>query len=277
MLTSSLLGLVVGLILALTGAGGGILAVPLLVFGTGIDVAEAGPIGLLAVGLAAALGAVLGLRAGLVRYRAALLIAAAGMLLSPAGLWVARLADARWLGMLFALVLLYVAVKTYRQAAAAAGSAQAQAPVQVQGPEQMPVCVRGALTGRFDWTRPCARALALSGALAGFLSGLLGVGGGCVMVPALQRYTDLPVKSALATSLAVIAIISVTGVGAAAAQGALDWHSAAPFAAGALAGMLGGRSIAARVAGPKLQKGFAIVSALVAFGMIGKALLEFFA
>lgn len=268
MLTSSLLGLVVGLILALTGAGGGILAVPLLVFGTGIGVAEAGPIGLLAVGLAAALGAVLGLRAGLVRYRAALLIAAAGMLLSPAGLWVARLADARWLGLLFALVLLYVAVKTYRQAA---GSAQAQ------GPEQMRVCVRGALTGRFDWTRPCARALALSGALAGFLSGLLGVGGGFVMVPALQRYTDLPVKSALATSLAVIAIISVTGVGAAAAQGALDWQRAAPFAAGALAGMLGGRLIAARVAGPKLQKGFAIVSALVAFGMIGKALLEFFA
>ena len=269
MLTSSLLGLVVGLILALTGAGGGILAVPLLVFGTGIGVAEAGPIGLLAVGLAAALGAALGLRAGLVRYRAALLIAGAGMLLSPAGLWVARLADARWLGLLFALVLLYVAVKTYRQAAGA------QAPVPV--PALAPVCVRGALTGRFDWTRPCARALALSGALAGFLSGLLGVGGGFVMVPALQRYTDLPVKSALATSLAVIAIISVTGVGAAAAQGALDWQSAAPFAAGALAGMLGGRSIAARVAGPKLQKGFAIVSALVAFGMIGKALFEFFA
>ena len=273
MLTSSLLGLVVGLILALTGAGGGILAVPLLVFGTGIGVAEAGPIGLLAVGLAAALGAVLGLRAGLVRYRAALLIAGAGMLLSPAGLWVARLADARWLGLLFALVLLYVAVKTYRQAA----GAQAPVPVPAQVPAQVPVCVRGALTGRFDWTRPCARALALSGALAGFLSGLLGVGGGFVMVPALQRYTDLPVKSALATSLAVIAIISVTGVGAAAAQGALDWQSAAPFAAGALAGMLGGRSIAARVAGPKLQKGFAIVSALVAFGMIGKALLEFFA
>lgn len=269
MLTSSLLGLVVGLILALTGAGGGILAVPLLVFGTGIGVAEAGPIGLLAVGLAAALGAALGLRAGLVRYRAALLIAGAGMLLSPVGLWVARLADARWLGLLFALVLLYVAVKTYRQAAGA------QAPVPV--PVPVPVCVRGALTGRFDWTRPCARALALSGALAGFLSGLLGVGGGFVMVPALQRYTDLPVKSALATSLAVIAIISVTGVGAAAAQGALDWHSAAPFAAGALAGMLGGRTIAARVAGPKLQKGFAIVSALVAFGMIGKALFEFFA
>ncbi len=264
-MTSSLLGLVVGLILALTGAGGGILAVPLLVFGTGIGVAEAGPIGLLAVGMAASLGAVLGLRQGLVRYRAALLVAAAGMLLSPLGLWAARLADARWLGLLFALVLLYVALRTYRQAAGAA-------PADAHG---APVCARGAPSGRFIWTRPCARALALSGALAGFLSGLLGVGGGFVMVPALERYTDLPMKSAVATSLAVIAIISVTGVAAAAAQGALDWESASPFAAGAIAGMLGGRSFAARVAGPQLQKGFASVSALVAVGMIGKALFDF--
>ena len=58
------LGLIVGVILGLTGAGGGILAVPLLVFGVGLSVAEAGPIGLLAVGMAAALGAGLGLKAG---------------------------------------------------------------------------------------------------------------------------------------------------------------------------------------------------------------------
>jgi len=259
----ALLGLAVGLILALTGAGGGILAVPLLVFGTGIGVAQAGPIGLLAVGMAATLGAILGLRAGQVRYRAALLVAAAGMLLAPAGLWAARLADARWLGLLFALTLLYVAARTWRQAALPVAGQSAAAPV----------CLRGEQTGRFVWTRPCARALGLSGALAGFLSGLLGVGGGFVMVPALQRYTDLPIKSSVATSLAVIAIISAAGVAASAAQGGIDWPMAVPFAGGALAGMLGGRSLAARVAGPALQKAFAAVSALVAAGMIAKALL----
>lgn len=265
MLTSVSLGLVVGVILALTGAGGGILAVPLLVFGTGIDVAAAGPIGLLAVGMAAALGALLGLRSGLVRYRAALVVAAVGMLLSPAGLWAARLADARWLGILFALTLLYVAYRTYRQASGSGTPTDGQA-------VRVPVCVRAPQTGRFIWTRPCARVLAMSGAAAGFLSGLLGVGGGFVMVPALQRYTDLPIKSAVATSLAVIAIISVTGVAAATVQGSVDWQTATPFAAGALAGMLGGRSLAARVAGPQLQKAFAIVSAIVAIGMVVKAL-----
>lgn len=262
MLTSALLGLAVGLILALTGAGGGILAVPLLVFGTGVKVAEAGPIGLLAVGMAAALGAVLGLKAGAVRYRAALLVAAAGMLLAPAGLWAARLVDGRWLGLLFAATLLYVAARTYRQAT---GSGPVQA-------ARVPACVRGPGTGRFVWTRPCARALALSGAAAGFLSGLLGVGGGFVMVPALQRHTDLPIKPAVATSLAVIAIISAGGVATAAMHGAIEWGRAAPFAAGTLAGMIGGRSLAARVAGPLLQKAFAAVSALVAIGMIARAL-----
>jgi uncharacterized membrane protein YfcA len=257
------LGLVVGLIMALTGAGGGILAVPLLVFGTGMSIARAGPIGLLAVGMAAALGAVLGFRTGQVRYRAALLIAATGMLLSPAGLWAARQVDGRWLGLLFAMTLLYVASKTWRQAAGTA----------VQGPDKR-VCTRGDQTGRFVWTRRCMRVLGLSGALAGFLSGLLGVGGGFVMVPALQRYTDLTVKSAVATSLAVIAIISLAGVATSATQGGIDWPTAAPFAGGALAGMLGGRSLAARAAGPGLQKAFAVVSAVVALGMGANALLS---
>ncbi|CAN7447073.1 sulfite exporter TauE/SafE family protein [Massilia sp. LjRoot122] len=261
---AAVFGLVVGLILALTGAGGGILAVPLLVFGTGMSVAEAGPIGLLAVGMAAALGAVLGLRGGQVRYRAALLIAVTGMLLSPVGLWAARAVDGRWLGLLFAMTLLYVAAKTWRQAAGTTAA---------QGPDKL-VCVRGEQTGRFVWTRPCMRALSLSGALAGFLSGLLGVGGGFVMVPALQRYTDLTMKSAVATSLAVIAIISIAGVATSATQGGIDWSTAAPFAGGALAGMLGGRSLAARVAGPALQKAFAVVSALAALGMGAKALLS---
>lgn len=256
------LGLVVGIILALTGAGGGILAVPLLVFGVGIGVAEAGPIGLLAVGMAAVLGALLGLRDGVVRYRAAMLVAAAGMLLSPFGLWLARRTDNRWLGLVFALTLLYVAIKTFRNAGRAAPARTAP-----------PVCVRDSGSGRFVWTRPCARALALSGAVAGILSGLLGVGGGFVMVPALQRFTDLPMKSVVATSLAVIALVSITGVAATAISGHMQWHIALPFSAGALAGMLGGRAVAARLAGPHLQKGFATVSALVALAMIGKTIV----
>jgi uncharacterized membrane protein YfcA len=260
------LGLLIGIILALTGAGGGILAVPLLVFGADQSVAAAGPVGLLSVGMAAALGAALGLRARVVRYRAALLIAGVGMVLSPAGLWLAQRIDNRWLTVIFALVLLLVAYRTF-QRARKSGEEQDR-----RGQKEIP-CIRDAGSGRFVWTSRCAQVLGLSGAVAGLLSGLLGVGGGFVMVPALQRYTDLAMTSIVATSLAVIALVSVTGVVSSAVAGNMNWGVALPFSAGALAGMVGGRAVAARLAGTHLQLGFAVVSAVVAIGMLAKAFI----
>lgn len=266
MLMHLALGLAAGAILALTGAGGGILAVPLLVFGAQQDIAEAGPVGLLAVGIAAALGASLGLKAGIVRYRAALLISFTGMILSPVGLWLAHSVDNRWLTVLFAAVLMFVSYRRFCQAGKnSSGKPQAQG--------RQPLCIQDSSDGRFIWTSSCARALALSGCVAGLLSGLLGVGGGFVMVPALHRHTNLAMQSVVATSLAVIALMSVTGVVSSAVSGNLNWAVAIPFSIGALAGMIGGRAIAARLAGPHLQKGFAIVSAAVAAGMVAKVVM----
>ena len=264
MITSVILGFVIGVLLALTGAGGGILAVPLLVFGVHLGVAQAAPIALMAVGMAAGIGALLGLRAGIVRYKAAMLIAGAGMLLAPVGLWLAARIENRWLSVLFALVLLYVAWKSWRGA---------RNPASGGTPEAAPVCVRSPATKRFLWTRPCAVALGLSGTVAGLLSGLLGVGGGFVMVPVLKRYTDLAMQSVVATSLAVIALVSVTGVAASAASGAIDWSIALPFTGGAVAGMLAGRTVSARLAGPHLQMGFAAIAAIVALTMLARAAL----
>lgn len=263
MLTTLLLGLGIGIILALTGAGGGILAVPALVFGAHLSMAQAGPVGLLAVGLAAALGAVLGLKAGTVRYRAATLMAGAGIVCAPAGLWLAQRSPNRPLSVAFALVLLYVAWRGYRRTLPSSTT-----------PEQHtlpPSCRTDTMGGRLIWTAPCARALTMTGMVAGTLSGLLGVGGGFVMVPALQRYTDLRMQSVVATSLAVIALVSISGVTASALAGHLQWAVALPFSAGAVAGMLGGRALAARLAGPVLQRGFALLSAAVALAMIVKA------
>lgn len=248
--------------MALTGAGGGILAVPLLIFGAGLALSQAAPIGLLAVGMSAALGAVLGLKTGIVRYKAALLMAATGMLLAPAGVWLGGLIDNRWLSGLFALVLLFVAYRTFRQA----GTTSGEAPDNSELP-----CIRSSDTGRFIWTTRCTRALAVSGTIAGLLSGLLGVGGGFVIVPALKRSTDLAMQSIVATSLAVIALVSISGVFSSALAGNLNWGAAVPFTGGALAGMLAGRQLSAYLAGPQLQKGFAAVSGMVAIGMIVKS------
>ena len=77
------LGIGIGLIMAITGAGGGILSVPLLVFVLHLQMLEASPIGLLAVTVSSGVGALIALRAGHLRYRAAILLASAGLVLSP--------------------------------------------------------------------------------------------------------------------------------------------------------------------------------------------------
>jgi uncharacterized protein len=208
------LGAVIGLVLSLTGAGGGVLAIPLLVFGLHLPLQQASPVGLVAVGMAATVGAVLGLRQRIVRYRAAALIGLNGMLMAPFGIFVAQRLPNRPLMAVFATVLTYVAWRMLCRPAQAA-----------RHPSAVPCHVNNTHR-RLTWTRPCARALAGTGLLSYMLSGLLGVGGGFVIIPALSRYTDLDVRSVQATSLAVIALVSLSGVSSAALNGAMPgaWH-----------------------------------------------------
>ena len=259
------LGAVVGLILAFTGAGGGILAVPLLVFGLHLPIVQSAPVGLIAVGLSSAFGAAMGLREGMVRYRAAALIGFVGMALAPLGVALARVVANGPLTIAFAVVLAYVAVRMLRN------TLQSGPPHHAAQPAAR-ACVVDARTGRLKWTMPCARALAGTGMVSGLLSGLLGVGGGFVIVPALTRFTDLPTRSILATSLAVIALVSVGGIGAAALQGTVAWAIAIPFSTGAVVALLAGRRVAARIEGVRLQQAFAVTSLFVSILMVAKGL-----
>jgi len=256
------LGAVVGLILALTGAGGGILAVPLLVFGLHLSIAQAAPVGLIAVGLASALGALLGLREGIVRYRAALLIGLAGMACAPLGVRLAHAISNGPLTLAFSAVLVHVGVRMLRQSRSIASTDE----------RPRPACVVDIGTGRLSWSAPCARALAGTGIASGLLSGLLGVGGGFVIVPSLTRFSDLDPRSILATSLAVIALVSVGGVLGASAQGAIAWPVAGPFALGALAALALGRRVAAHITGARLQQAFAVACWCVAALLVARAL-----
>jgi uncharacterized membrane protein YfcA len=267
MITSILLGAIVGVILALTGAGGGILAVPFLIFGLHLTLAQAGPIGLMATGVSAALGAALAHRIGIVRYKAAALMAVSGMLLAPVGIWAAARVPTRPLTVLFAAVLLYVAYRTYRKAADADPSKPDG------GSKPFTPCKLDDRSGKFIWTISCARILAGWGLMVGFLSGLLGVGGGFVIVPTLQRYTDLDMRSILSTSLAVIALVSVSGVVSSALSGGMNWQVALPFTGGSVVGMLAGRAVGARLSGAALQKGFAVLCVIVAISLTARSVI----
>ena len=105
------------------------------------------------------------------------------------------------------------------------------------------------------------------------LSGLLGVGGGFVIIPALNRYTNLRMASIVSTSLAVIALVSTGSVVSASLAGVMHWQVGAPFAVGAVLGLLLSRPLAARLAGPRLQQMFAVAGWAAALLLAGKALL----
>ncbi len=263
---SILLGACTGAILALTGAGGTIIAVPLLMFGLHLVVAEAAPIALFAVCLSSAIGALFAHRQGKVRYRAAGFIAITGVMTAPIGIWLAQKLPNAPLTLLFALVLFYVAVSMLLQSKKKDEKNMTDSPSDTAS---IP-CQLAYDQGRLVWTWPCARALAFSGIATGFLSGLLGVGGGFVVVSALKKATNLSMQSILATSLAVIALIAAIGVASATYLGGMNWTIALPFAAGALAGMLIGRIFAHFLAGPRLQQGFAVASMGVSVWMIIK-------
>lgn len=257
------LGVLVGIVMGLTGAGGGILAVPMLVFGLNLSVSQAGPVGLLAVGTAATVGAIVGLRAKIVRYRAAVLIATSGVLLTPFGVWLAHRLNAKVMSLLFAAVLIWVAYKSLK------GTGKGTA--QMRPNRTPPACVRDKETGRFVWSSKCAASLSIFGGIAGVLSGLLGVGGGFVMVPALQRCTDLQAQSVVATSLAVISLVSLAGVATSVSTGHFNLSVGLPFAAGGAAGMVLGNLLSARLAPTHLQRAFAFICLAVAAGMIAKS------
>ncbi len=253
------LGSIIGLVMALTGAGGGVLAIPLLVFGLHLNVQQAAPVGLVAVGLAAMLGAGLGLRQGIVRYRAAALIGAIGMLVAPLGVYLAQRLPNRPLLGAFALVLIYTAWRMLRQIGQAT-----QLPAAV-------LCRVNPIDQRLTWTRPCAQALAGTGLIAGMLSGLLGVGGGFVIIPALRRHTDLDIRSIQATSLAVIALVSMSGITAAALHAPVLWAVALPFATGAVLSLLAGQQVAKKLNARRLQQAFAWFCMLIALLMLARA------
>lgn len=254
-----LLGSIIGLTLALTGAGGGVLAIPLLVFVLHLPVQQAAPVGLIAVGAAAAIGAALGLQQGIVRYRAATIIGIAGMLIAPLGVFMAQRLPNRPLLAAFAVLLSYTAWRTLRRRTIIAVSSGA-AP-----------CLLSPTNKRLTWTPRCAFTLASTGLISGLLSGLFGVGGGFVIIPALTRYTDLDLRSIQATSLAVMAMVALSGVSASAVQGSLQWNVALPFGAGAVLALLAGRRIADQLNTSTLKQGFGWLTALIALLMLARA------
>jgi uncharacterized membrane protein YfcA len=269
------LGILVGLVLGLTGAGGSVLAVPLLMAGMGWTLPQAAPVALLAVCAAATFGTIVAWDRTHVRFRAAALMGLLAVVTAPIGVRLASIVPLPLLTLLFSVVLALVGTRLFVQAARTPAEAGiVRATVAGEGPTTGGHWIPVNAHGRIVWGPRTAATVSGIGALTGFLAGLLGVGGGFVIVPALRMASGLSMHSAVATSLMAIALISAIAAAGALAQGVhVEWAAAPGFVLGALAGMFAGRRLAPRIAGPRLQQGFAVVMLAIAMILGGHTAL----
>ena len=267
-----LFGLIVGFALGLTGGGGGVFAVPLLVYGLAIAPREAVGISLASVGGTALFGVVPRLVRGEVELRTGLLFAVAGMVGAPLGAYLSTLIPEQVLLVLFALLMFVVAFRMWSKAKnpkVASGVC-----ITESEPGQDHSACQRDINGRLRLTSKCAQLLVLVGLITGILSGMFGVGGGFVIVPALVLFSGMAIHQAVGTSLFVIVLVSVSGIASHLAAGnPLSSEITIQFMIGGFAGMWFGGLVAGRLKGPTLQKTFSIAVVLVAMFVIFKSVV----
>lgn len=237
----ALIGAAIGLALGMLGGGGSILTVPALVYLLGQDAHAAVGTSLVIVGANALLGSVLHRRHGHVRARAALLFGAYGLGAAFVGARLSRLVPSAVLLVLFALLMLLIAVIMLRGGAKAEGA-----------------------TGQ---PQPWQRVL-LGGAGVGFLTGFLGVGGGFLIVPALVLLLGLPMREAVGTSLVVIAINSAAGLLGHLGESALNWELIGLLVGGGTLGILAGTALSRRLSAGRLRSAFAAFVVVLALALL---------
>jgi uncharacterized membrane protein YfcA len=269
---SLLFGAVVGLSLGLTGGGGAIFAVPLLVYGVGISPREAVGISLAAVGATALVGFLFRWRTGQVEISTGLLFAFAGMLGAPLGALMASHLPEQLLLMLFGGLMLLVAARLWRKSGETVHSV---VPPTAEVSETGPACQRDE-SGMLMLTTRCSGLLLFLGMLSGVLAGLFGVGGGFVIVPALVLFSGMSIHRAIGTSLLVIALTSVSGVASHLWAGRdLPLDTTLLFIAGGIVGMFAGIGASRYLSGPALQKVFAVAIVAVAIFVILRTTVYF--
>lgn len=230
-LTQSAFGLVsgsfVGFSLGLVGGGGSILAVPLLVYLVGVTNPHVA-IGTSAIAVAANAAANLAnhARTGNVKWRCALVFAAAGVVGAFGGSTLGKTVDGQKLLALFAVLMMAVGALMLRNRSGAGGEG-----VRLSRENLLNLVGIGLATGA--------------------LSGFFGIGGGFLIVPGLILATGMPILNAVGSSLVAVTAFGLTTAANYALSGLVDWSLAALFIGGGVLGGLLGAHAAKMLSGKK--------------------------
>ncbi|GAA3973994.1 hypothetical protein GCM10023085_65590 [Actinomadura viridis] len=254
MITALVLGAAIGVLLGLLGGGGSILAVPALVYGAGLPLSSAIPASLLVVGISSATAVLPRIRARQLQWRVAAVFGGAGAVAAFAGTALNRLLPPRVVLLGFAVLMVAAGWRMLADRAAEGG-----------------VCALPG--GGVNW-RSCLPRSVLTGAAVGVLTGLFGVGGGFLIIPALVLSLGLPMNTAVGTSLIIIVVNSAAGFAAHAGDAELDYAVVAAFALAAVAGSLTAGRLAGRLDSRRLSRWFAYLVFAVAAFVAAQALLN---
>ncbi|NHD18133.1 MULTISPECIES: sulfite exporter TauE/SafE family protein [unclassified Actinopolyspora] len=247
MIPAAVFGAVIGLALGSLGGGGAVLAVPALVYGAGLPLRIAIPTSLAVVAVSSLGGLLPRARRTLVRWPIAAVFALTGAPAAFGGTALGQLLPQRWLLLAFAALMAVVALRMLRS-----------------GEERGGAC--RTVEGGIDW-RSCLPKSIAAGALVGVLTGLFGVGGGFVVVPALTTLLGIGSRAAVATSLVVVFANSATGLVAHAGAVQLDYGLLGVFAGTALVVSVLAGAFAARLPARLVREWFARVVLTVAAGV----------
>ena len=115
--------------------------------------------------------------------------------------------------------------------------------------------------------------IAMHGVGVGILTGLVGVGGGFLIVPALVLLSGIPMKVAIGTSLVIVAAKSYSGFAGYVGAVPVDWAMMGSFTLLTVAGSFAGTRIAHRFSQERLKQSFAIFLVIVATYILLKSVL----
>jgi uncharacterized membrane protein YfcA len=244
-----LLGVVTGVLSAAFGVGGAIISTP--------GIRALGASATLAIGTtlpsilpSALTGTVRYVREQLILWRVVRWTVPAGLAASVGGSLLSKVVPGHG-HYLMVLTALLLGLTAWRMARAPAGQPAVE-PVAVE-----PAAVGGTSSASdkagVPPAQPPAPLLVAIGAAAGMLSGLLGIGGGIVMVPAFTELAGLPIKQTIATSLVCVGLFAVPGTITHALLGDIGWRFAVALSVGVVPGARLGAVVAIRSSDRRLR------------------------
>ena len=236
------------------GAGGSAIAVPVFVFALGLPAKEAIASSLPVVGAVTLVGALRHARCGNVNLRVAALFAPTAMAGAYGGARLASVISGSVQLAIFGAVMFTASILMYRDSA--------------REPEARAPAVETGQPGRLA-------PLILIGTIVGVMTGLVGVGGGFLIVPALALLGKLPMRMAIGTSLLVISANSGAGFLGYMQHVSVQWNLVAGFTAISLVGVFAGSALCDRVSQQSLRRSFAVFLACIAVFILGQQALGF--